>query len=59
MGSSPGDVDAKLDKRHAEVVASLRSEWDSLMKYPPSESRTTAANHLLDRANGLGIGRLD
>lgn len=59
MGKLAEDVEAQLDQRHAEVIGRLRDEWAALMQYPPSESRTEAADLLLDRANSLGVGRLD
>ncbi len=59
MGKLTEDMAGKLDKRHDDVVNALREEWRALMAYPPSEDRTTSANHLLDRANALGIGKLD
>jgi hypothetical protein len=53
------DVEVQLDKRHAEVVGRLKAEWAALMKQPPCEERNVAADLLLDRANSLGVGRLD
>jgi hypothetical protein len=53
------DVETQLDKRHAEVVRNLKAEWAALMAKPPCEERTIAADMLLDRANALGVGRLD
>ncbi len=49
----------RLDKRHDDVAQGLRNEWAALMKHPPSEERSEATNMLLDRANAIGIGRLD
>lgn len=57
MGSV--DVKTQLDQRHEEVVGRLKAEWAALMAKPPCEERTVAADLLLDRANSLGIGRLD
>lgn len=52
-------VAERLDKAHADAAQGLRNEWAALMKHPPSEERSEAADMLLDRANAIGIGRLD
>lgn len=52
-------TEEKTPPAKADVVEALREEWKALMALPPSESRNTGANHLLDRALALGIGKLD
>lgn len=59
MGQITEDAPTQLDKRHAEVVGRLKDEWAALMSKPPSAERAQAADMLLDRANSLGIGRMD
>lgn len=59
MSKLAATVEDRLDNRYGQVVNALRQEWRDLMAYPPSEDRTKAADVLLDRANMLGIGRLD
>lgn len=52
-------VEDRLDQRYGQAVAELRAEWAALMQSAPDEQRLIAADVLLDRANMLGIGRLD
>jgi len=58
MGKA-ASVEERLDESYQQAVTDLRREWADLMKWPPSEQRHRDADKLLDRANMLGIGRLD